>query len=113
MTEVWPSDVQKRLRQAPIDTIRPPRCLLFMPFDKKFDDVATLIHDTVTAVFKRFKDFFELPQVDRLDWISTSGAIQQQMLRMWVATLNLFAPVKLDCSFVRAIRWTLPKKCAS
>lgn len=79
MTEVWPADVYKRLQGGPTDTIRPPRCLLLMPFDQKFDDVATLIHDTVNAVFDQFKDFFGLPQVDRLDWISSSGAIQQQI----------------------------------
>jgi hypothetical protein len=50
-----------------------------MPFDKSFDDIAALIHDTTNAVFQGFKDFFELPQVDRLDWVTSSGAIQQQI----------------------------------
>jgi hypothetical protein len=50
-----------------------------MPFAKPFDDISALIHDTVTAVFEHFKDFFELPQVDRLDWVTSSGAIQQQI----------------------------------
>ena len=79
MTEVWPADVHKRLYGYPEDAIRPPRCLLLMPFDKKFDDVAALIHDTVNGVFAQFRDFFQLPQVDRLDWVSSSGAIQEQI----------------------------------
>src|ERR1700722_12841909 len=79
MTEVWPADVYKRLLDAPVDSIRPPRCLLLMPFDKSFDDIAALIHETTNAVFEQFRDFFELPQVDRLDWHTSSGAIQQQI----------------------------------
>lgn len=79
MTEEWPADVYKRLSGSPSDTIRPPRCLLLMPFDKAFDDIAALIHDTANAVFAQFRDFFELPQVDRLDWVTSSGAIQQQI----------------------------------
>lgn len=79
MTEVWPTDVHRRLSGAPTDSIRPPRCLLLMPFDKKFDDIATLIHDTANEVFQQFRDFFALPQVDRLDWVTSSGAIQQQI----------------------------------
>jgi hypothetical protein len=79
MTEVWPADVYKRVRRAPTDTIRPPRCLLLMPFDSKFDDIAALIHDTVNAVFGQFRDLFELPEMNRLDWVSSSGAIQQQI----------------------------------
>jgi hypothetical protein len=50
-----------------------------MPFDPVFDDIATLIHDTTKAVFESFRDFFELPQVDRLDWVNSSGAIQEQI----------------------------------
>src|SRR5580693_620499 len=79
VTEVWPSDVEKRLRGAPTDSIRPPRCLLLMPFSKKFDEVTALIHDTARAVFEQFRDFFELQKIDRLDWIASSGAIQQQI----------------------------------
>jgi hypothetical protein len=79
MTEVWPADVQNRLLGAPTDNIRPPRCLLLMPFDKSFDDIAALVHETTNAVFEQFRDFFALPQVDRLDWVTSSGAIQQQI----------------------------------
>jgi hypothetical protein len=50
-----------------------------MPFDPKFDDIASLIHDTVNEVFAQFRDFFALPEVNRLDWVSSSGAIQQQI----------------------------------
>jgi hypothetical protein len=50
-----------------------------MPFDKSFDDIAALIHETTNIVFEQFRDFFELPQVDRLDWHTSSGAIQQQI----------------------------------
>jgi hypothetical protein len=79
MTDVWPADVYRQLRRAPTEAIRAPRCLLLMPFDQKFDDITRLIHDTVNAVFEQFKDFFDLPEVNRLDWVSSSGAIQQQI----------------------------------
>lgn len=81
MTEVWPADVHRRLLGAPTDTLRPPRVLLLMPFAPPFDDIATLIHDTTNAVFQDFKDFFGLPEIARLDWVSSSGAIQEQIWR--------------------------------
>src|SRR5258706_11613669 len=45
------------------------------------EDVHRLIESTVkvvVAVFKSF-DFDELPRVERLDWVTSSGVIQQQI----------------------------------
>jgi len=79
MTEVWPSDVNKRLLGAASDALRAPQFLLLMPFKDPFDDIASLIHDTAVEAFEPFKDFFALPRIERLDWVTSAGAIQQQI----------------------------------
>ncbi len=56
MTEVWPLHVRTRLAGTPTDAIRPFRCLLLMPFQEQFDDVAAIIHDTVSEVISQLAD---------------------------------------------------------
>jgi hypothetical protein len=82
MTEVWPLDAKKRLSTAASDTIRPFRCVLLMPFGEQFDEVAAVIHDTVSEEISRFGNpdlVGGLPNIERLDWVTSSGAIQQQI----------------------------------
>jgi hypothetical protein len=93
MTEVWPSDVNRRLLGASTDALRPPRLLLLMPFQDRFDDIAALIHDTALEVFEQFKDFFALPQIDRLDWVTSSGAIQQQIWQKIIEADLIFCDI--------------------
>jgi hypothetical protein len=78
MTEVWPLDARKRLAATATDAMRPFRCLLLMPFQEKFDEVAAIIHDTVSEAISRV-DPGNLPKIERLDWVTSSGAIQQQI----------------------------------
>jgi hypothetical protein len=93
MTEVWPADVNRRLLGAATDALRPPRLLLLMPFEDRFDDIASLIHDTAVEMFEQYKDFFALPQIDRLDWVTSAGAIQQQIWQKIVEADLVFCDI--------------------
>lgn len=81
MSELWPLDVKVKLDRGPIEALRPFRCLLLMPFESRFNAVADVVKTTVSEIFERFKNFgFEqLPQVQRLDWVTSSGVIQQEI----------------------------------
>jgi hypothetical protein len=80
MTEVWPLDAKRRLTAAATDVLRPFRCLLLMPFEKQFDEVASIVHDAIYSLISQFGDALGgLPHIERLDWVTSSGAIQQQI----------------------------------
>jgi len=64
-----------------------------MPFEDRFDDIASLIHDTAIEVFEQYKDFFALPQIDRLDWVTSAGAIQQQIWQKIVEADLVFCDI--------------------
>ncbi len=46
MSEVWPFDTKNKNPVVNIDLLRPFNCLLLMPFESRFDEVAKIIHDT-------------------------------------------------------------------
>jgi hypothetical protein len=52
-----------------------------MPFESRFNTVADLVQSTVVAICEQLKNFgFEpLPQIQRLDWVTSSGVIQSQI----------------------------------
>ncbi len=78
MSEIWPLDVRTKSLGSADNAIRPFKCLLLMPFETRFTQVASIIHDTVTHVVTEiFK--MELPDIKRLDWITSSNAIQQEI----------------------------------
>jgi hypothetical protein len=78
MSEIWPLDVRNELTGSAKDAIRPFKCILLMPFESRFAQVATIIHDVVLElVTKKFG--MDLPEVKRLDWITSSQAIQQEI----------------------------------
>lgn len=81
MSQLWPLDVKLNLERGPVESLRPSRCLLLMPFESRFNSIADLIKSTVSEVLERFKNFgFEpLPQIRRLDWVTSSGVIQQDV----------------------------------
>lgn len=83
MSELWPQDVAAKLAHAPAEAIRPFRCLLLMPFEDRFNAVAELIRSAVSEVLERFRDFefMDLPNIRRLDWVSSAGVIQQEIWR--------------------------------
>lgn len=83
MSEVWPLDVKNSLSRAATDAIRPFKCLLLMPFERRFDPVAEIIQSTVKGEVKNFtkNDVFDMnpPVIDRLDWVTSAGVIQQEI----------------------------------
>jgi hypothetical protein len=83
MSELWPQDVKTTLDRGPIEEHRPFKCLLLMPFEGRFDAVADLLKNSVIEVVDGFKafGFEELPRVQRLDWVTSSGVIQQEIWR--------------------------------
>ena len=81
MSEVWPLDVRERLSNSGLDAIRPFKCLLLMPFEGRFNQVAEVIRETLYDVFEKFPKFFEMEkaEINRLDWVTSSGVIQQEI----------------------------------
>ena len=81
MTNVWPYDAYERLIDAAFDPMRPFRCAMLMPFDRRFDQVAELIESTVNKTVTSFEQAFSVQQpiTKRLDWVNASGAIHQQI----------------------------------
>jgi hypothetical protein len=83
MSELWPLDVITKLDRGPVGPLRPFKCLLLMPFEGRFNAVAEVIHSVVNEVFNVLKSYLfdELPFVKRLDWVTSSGVIQQEIWR--------------------------------
>ena len=92
MSEIWPFDVQQRLVFAPKESIRPFKCILLMPFESRFNQVADLIHATVEMVFDGLRKDFQVqaPHVERLDWVVSTGVIQDQLWRRVAAADLVF-----------------------
>ncbi len=83
MSEIWPLDVKLRRRSAAVQPIRPFNCLMLMPFEKRFDQIAEIIKTTVSETLKVLDSNLginpELPQIERLDWVTSSGVIHQEI----------------------------------
>lgn len=81
MSEVWPLDVKERLQVSPGESLRPFKTILLMPFESRFNQVADVIKQTVEEVVQNFAVQFSMenPIVNRLDWVTSSGVIQQQI----------------------------------
>ena len=78
MSELWPLDVRARLERAPPEPIRPFRCLLLMPFEGRFDRVAEVIEPEIRNVTRHFQPD-TLPEIERLDWVTSSNVIQREI----------------------------------
>ena len=78
MSEVWPLDVRARLETASPEPIRAFKCVLLMPFEGRFDRVSQVIESEVRSVTNRFP-LDDLPQIKRLDWVTSSNVIQQEI----------------------------------
>lgn len=77
MSLIWPLDVKNALQAAPSEDIRPFKCLLLMPFEDRFNTVADLLRQVVEFVNDKFR--MPLPQIERLDWVTSSNVIQQEI----------------------------------
>jgi hypothetical protein len=78
MSELWPLDVRARLGKASAESIRPFKCLLLMPFEARFDRVSEVIESEVKNVTNHFP-LDDLPQIKRLDWVTSSNVIHQEI----------------------------------
>ena len=81
MSEVWPLDVVNRLRKAGVDRLRPFKCLLLMPFESRFNRIAEEINTCLREVHDGSPYILgmPLPQINRLDWVISSGVIQNEI----------------------------------
>ena len=98
MSEVWPLDVKNKLTGAARDAIRPFKCLLLMPFEGRFDEVAKHIKNTVSKVAKQLitDDVLGMQQpvdIKRLDWVTSSGVIQQEIWQEIVEADIIFCDI--------------------
>ncbi len=81
MSDIWPYDVKVGQSSSALNAIRPFKCILLMPFEARFDRVAEVIHNTISKKLEEFAANFgpELPQIKRLDWVTSAGVIQQEI----------------------------------
>jgi len=81
MAEVWPFDEYRRRASAPREAVHPFRCVLLMPIGGRFDPVANVLERTVRRVVEGLGAAFgpELPIIRRVDWITASAAIQEDI----------------------------------
>jgi hypothetical protein len=88
MSTVWPYDAKVRYPFDQIDPLRPFRCLLFMPYKSDFAVVTELIKTQVNAVAEKLFQVYgmhDLPEIKRIEWIKSSGVIQDQIWRELLA----------------------------
>lgn len=81
MTSVWPFDARQTLTDAAADPLRPFKCVILIPFERRFDQVTEIIRSMVDAAVRDFQQQYEMhqPITTRLDWVNASGVIHQQI----------------------------------
>ncbi len=81
MSEIWPLDVKNKLSVSVTEGMRPFKCLLLMPFETRFNQIAEVIKEIVENYVKSFNVKFgmELPVIKRIDWLTSTGIIQQEI----------------------------------
>jgi len=95
MSEVWPLDVRLKLGQSAVDRLRPFKCLLLMPFERRFDVVAEEIENCVKEVYADLPQVLgqSIPKINRLDWVRSSGVIQNEIWRELVSADIVFCDI--------------------
>lgn len=81
MADIWPLDAKRNLSTFAKNSIRPFKCLLLMPFEGRFRQIAEVIKETVEEAAKNFSQVFnlDLPEIKRLDWVTSTGVIHQEL----------------------------------
>lgn len=81
MSEIWPFDIKSGLSIYEHDSIRPFKCLLLMPFEDRFNQISELIEKAVKEVLNSLlgPHSMQLPKIERIDWITSTGVIQQEI----------------------------------
>jgi hypothetical protein len=95
VAQIWPYDLRNSEPFTPVDPLRPFRCLLLMPFRPEFAVLAELLRGWVTEAGEElFAQYgLHLPEIKRLDWINSSGAIQDQLWHEVIAADLVFCDV--------------------
>ncbi len=94
MSEIWPLDVKERGTHSPEEGIRLFKCLLLMPIERGFNDVALIIKRIVEDHVKRFHPFVQAESiVERLDWVISSGIIHQEIWEKIVSSDLIFCDI--------------------
>jgi hypothetical protein len=82
MADIWPQSVLQQVVQDHDETLRPFHCVILMPFDsQRFEDVAAELKRVVETFTRSFLETVEIGPtvVERLDWVTSAGAIQHQL----------------------------------
>jgi hypothetical protein len=81
MSDIWPYDVKVSQSIAAVNALRPFKCVMLMPFEPRFDQVAVIIREAVSQTIQQLAAMFgpEPPRIERLDWVTSAGVIQQEI----------------------------------
>jgi len=81
MSNIWPQSVFLETAAQPGETFRPFRCVLLMPFaGRRFDALAETLERIIRSHVTTYLPGAHLDAiVERLDWVSSAGAIQHQL----------------------------------
>ncbi len=95
MSEVWPLDVRTAFSRAAVDRLRPFNCLLLMPFEHRFNVVADEIKSCIDEVYASAPQVLgqSVPEIDRLDWVTSSGVIQNEIWDKLVGSDLVFCDI--------------------
>jgi hypothetical protein len=95
MSQAWPYDVKASEPFFPVDPLRPFRCILFMPFKSEFAVVAELVRTRVHEVAEQlFQSYgLHLPEIKRIEWVRSSGVIQNQIWKELLAADLVFCDI--------------------
>ncbi len=95
MSEIWPFDVKNKENFSPGEGSRSFRCLLLMPLERRFDAVAKIIKEEVEKHINRFRHLAPPtePFVERLDRVTSSGVIQQEIWRKIIDADLIFCDI--------------------
>lgn len=82
MSDIWPQSVFRATSVQPDETFRAFRCVLLMPFSgRRFDVLAETLEQIVRKHVSAYLPGAHLGEavVERLDWVTSAGAIQHQL----------------------------------
>ena len=89
MSDIWPFDVNKKIKNNSVNRLRKFKCVLLIPFESRFNTISEAIKNQFKTVYDQHPEilgFDLLPaEIKRLDWITSSGVIQYEI---WDEIIN-------------------------
>lgn len=89
MSEIWPYDINRRIRNNNINRLRKFKCVLLTPFESRFNTISESIKNQFNTIYDRYPGVlgFNLlsAEIKRLDWITSAGVIQNEI---WDEIIN-------------------------